>query len=131
MRISELVVPIQTLDSDLKTSAAFPHLQRLHVLPFAYAATVIEVVRRKEFSSALTAWTDRLARSFATFADNEGSRRKEIRANVLQLPFTVALDDTTPRFDLSISTGSEGLAGYNITKGDLGSKCNMDSLIQA
>jgi autophagy-related protein 11 len=124
IRIAELVAPVQTLDTDLHSQAAFPHLQRLHLLPFAYAATVIEVLRRKEFAVALKAWTDRLSSSFAKFTELEGSRRREIKADVTsQLPFSVpALDDILPKIELSVVTGSDGVAALGVTQEDVTGK---------
>jgi cyanate lyase len=46
-----IVLPadLTSLQSSFRTKNAFPHIQRLHNLVYAYGATVIEIVRRKEF----------------------------------------------------------------------------------
>ncbi len=57
-RISELNTELVTLPSALSTLQAsfraktsFSHISRLHNMLYAYGATVIEIVRRKEFGA--------------------------------------------------------------------------------
>jgi hypothetical protein len=57
-----------------RTKAAFPHLYRLHHLPFAYAATVVEVVRRKEFGQFMNDWVGRLRETLINFTAREMAR---------------------------------------------------------
>lgn len=35
--------------AEIRTKNSFPHIQRLHSLLYAYGATLVEIVRRKEF----------------------------------------------------------------------------------
>ena len=44
-----LPADLTALQSSFRTKNAFPHIQRLHNLVYAYGATLIEIVRRKEF----------------------------------------------------------------------------------
>lgn len=44
-----LPADLTALQSSFRAKNAFPHIQRLHNLVYAYGATLIEVVRRKEF----------------------------------------------------------------------------------
>lgn len=37
------------VESELRVKGGFIHLQRLHQMPYAYGATLIEIVRRKDF----------------------------------------------------------------------------------
>lgn len=37
------------LQTDFRARNSFPHIQRLHSMLYAYGATLIEIVRRKEF----------------------------------------------------------------------------------
>jgi len=37
------------LENDMRVKGGFVHLQRLHGMAFAYGASVIEIVRRREF----------------------------------------------------------------------------------
>lgn len=40
------------LESELRVKGGFQHLQRLHQMSYAYGATLIEIVRRKDFSGS-------------------------------------------------------------------------------
>ena len=44
-----LPADLTALQSSFRAKNAFPHIQRLHNLVYAYGATLIEIVRRKEF----------------------------------------------------------------------------------
>jgi autophagy-related protein 11 len=44
-----LPADLTALQSSFRAKNAFPHIQRLHNLMYAYGATVVEIVRRKEF----------------------------------------------------------------------------------
>lgn len=44
-----LPADLTALQSSFRTKNTFPHIQRLHNLVYAYGATLIEIVRRKEF----------------------------------------------------------------------------------
>jgi hypothetical protein len=128
-RITELVTPINALDSDLRSKTAFPHLSRLHQLPFAYAATVVEVVRRKEFATFLVEWSARLAETLGKFTSAERDRRQEIRNDTLsQLPWSVpAIEETqSPSVDVVLNVGAETLSGINLGRGDVESKWIRD-----
>lgn len=41
---------LATLEIDFRQKGGFPHLQRLRNMLYMYGATVVEVVRRREFS---------------------------------------------------------------------------------
>ena len=40
---------LSALQSSFRGKTSFPHIQRLHTMLYAYGATIIEIVRRKEF----------------------------------------------------------------------------------
>ena len=42
---------LASLQTTLRSKTAFVHIQRLHSMIFAYGATVVELVRRREFGS--------------------------------------------------------------------------------
>jgi autophagy-related protein 11 len=44
-----LPADLTALESSFRTKNTFPDLRRLHNLVYAYGATLIEIVRRKEF----------------------------------------------------------------------------------
>ncbi|KAK8846655.1 hypothetical protein IAR55_005742 [Kwoniella newhampshirensis] len=116
-RITELVRPMRQLDTDLKAKVAFPHLDRLHHLPFAYATAVAEVVRRKEYGRLLMEWTTRLAQTLSRFLTTESKRREQVQAELIsQLPFEVILGDAAkPKVEFSVVTGAEILGEVNST----------------
>ena len=121
-RITEIVAPLATLDADLKSKAAFPHLQRLNQLPFAYGSSVIEVVRRKDFNAALNDWLARLQAALNEFAGAETSRRTKLRDNVLsQLPLQIpALEESVQvAIELSMADGGEALSKMALGQKDV------------
>lgn len=44
---------LATLEIDFRQKGGFPHLQRLRNMLYMYGATVVEVVRRREFSELI------------------------------------------------------------------------------
>jgi len=113
---------LTSLDSDLRSKTAFPHLQRLHHLPFAYVATVVEVVRRKQFSTFLLDWTARLDEVSGKFIGTERKRRQDLRDETLSsLPWSVVgLEESmAPAVHLSAGGDSETLAAMSITREDI------------
>lgn len=121
-KIPQIVDPIGTLDAELQSRTAFPHLSRLQLLPFAYASSIVELVRRKEFASWLTEWISRLQRTLSRFTQDEMDKRQKIKDDSYgQLPFQIpALDDSmTVRFEITAKTGDELLKGLDISRGDI------------
>lgn len=117
-----MVTPLNTLDSDLQAKAAFPHLHRLHQLPFAYAATVVEVVRRKEFAAFLLDWTNRLTTTLSKYTAIETLRRQQLKADTLAyLPWTVtALEESmVPNVEVAAVGGAEALVAMNLGREDI------------
>jgi autophagy-related protein 11 len=49
-----LPVSMQEMQQSLRAKNSFPHIQRLHNMLYAYGATLIEIVRRKEFCEHYT-----------------------------------------------------------------------------
>lgn len=47
--LMQLPILMGSLQTDLRAKTSFSHIQRLHNMPYAYGATIIEIVRRKEF----------------------------------------------------------------------------------
>jgi hypothetical protein len=121
IRIADLTVPLGTLESDLSGKAAFPHLERLHQLPFAYAATVVEVVRRKELAERLKEITARINDEVASYLDKERARRVGLRESALsQLPWTVAaLEEDKLEWKVNVRVGNEVLSGMQIGQADV------------
>lgn len=107
------------LDNDLRQKSAFPHLERLHNLPFAYAANVVEIVRRKEFSHSLVEWASRIGHAVNTYLDEEAKRRQRHKTEN-QLPWEIpALEESQlPRINMSIN-GAEALTSVALGKADI------------
>ncbi len=122
-----MVRPLTILDFDLRAKAAFPHLHRLHQLPFAYAAAIVEVVQRKEFSTSLLEWTSRLAETLAKYTSTERKRRQQVKVETLgHLPWTVtALEESmAPNVEISVTGGAEPLVGMNLGREDIDGESN-------
>lgn len=121
MNVAELTVPIGQLDEDLTGKSAFPHIQRLHQLPFAYAATVVEVVRRKEMAEQLQDLTKRINAEVAAYLEEERKRRGELRDSTLnQLPWSVgALDEDKLEWKVVLGIGNDLLDGMQIGREDV------------
>lgn len=107
------------LDNDLRQKSAFPHLERLHNLPFAYAANVVEIVRRKEFSHSLVEWASRIGHAVNTYLDEEAKRRQRHKTEN-QLPWEIpALEESQlSRINMSIN-GAEALTSVGLGKPDI------------
>lgn len=87
---------VQALDNELSTRTdAFKHLARLKDFVTSYASTVVEVVRRREFSRHLVDYASALANALSKLTADERKRRVTYRADYGgKMPFTVeGLDD--------------------------------------
>ncbi|CAK9784276.1 hypothetical protein CC85DRAFT_284896 [Cutaneotrichosporon oleaginosum] len=113
VRMTKLTRPMTELDLDLRQKNAFPHLERLHNMPFAYAANIIEIVHRKNFASTLTEWASRLSRTLNTVLAEEARRRQQHKSDNL-LPWEIAaleesqvarVDVSFPSTDILSATG--------------------------
>ena len=50
--IAETTAALTSLDTDVRNKGGFIHMQRLHNMVYMYGATIVEIVRRKEFSAS-------------------------------------------------------------------------------
>ncbi|PIL23373.1 hypothetical protein GSI_14684 [Ganoderma sinense ZZ0214-1] len=109
-RISELNTDLVTIPSamtSLQTSfrakTSFAHIARLHSMLYAYGATVVEVVRRKEFARFFYQRAQNILEVMAKLSSNERKRRQAYKNEVQgELPFDVkAMDDVVPNIDFS------------------------------
>ncbi|KAG1745295.1 putative peripheral membrane protein [Suillus lakei] len=100
--IVQLPTTLSNLQAKFRTKNSFSHIQRLHNMLYAYGATVVEIVRRKEFGHA-----------------SERKRRQVYRGEVHgQLPFdTKGMDDVVPTIDFSPSGSKDG--SYSLSRGDI------------
>ncbi|KAH8828988.1 putative peripheral membrane protein [Flagelloscypha sp. PMI_526] len=83
-------------------ASGFGHIQRLHRMPYAYSATVVEVVRRKEFARFFYSRAQNVLEVIGKISTAERKRRLAFRSEVHgQLPFEVrGLDDPIPHVEL-------------------------------
>lgn len=119
VRITKFTRPMSELDHDLRQKNVFPHLERLHNLPFAYAANVVEIVHRKDFAAVLREWTVRLVETVNACLENEQKRRQRHKTDN-QLPWEIAPleGSATPRVAIQLE-GDEGLAGATLSRHDI------------
>ena len=132
-RIAEVVKPLTTLENDFKSTYAFPHLSRLHELPFAYMALVLEYRWRIEFGENFAAWCNRLGQAIVQMLSPEVKRREEINKEVLSCnPFSIyGLDDSTVPFcETNFHTGGEALKVLALDKSILTGKLNSGLRMQ-
>lgn len=98
------------LQTDLRAKTSFVHIQRLHNMLYAYGATLIEIVRRKEFTRFFYQRAQSILEVMAKLTAAERRRRQIYRGEVHgQLPFdTKGLDESVPSIDFSPTGGKEG-----------------------
>jgi hypothetical protein len=111
---ADLGASIAALDADLRSSKidGFRHLARLKNMIWAYGATVVEVVRRREFARHFMNKAQALAELMAKISAAERRRRDEYRTEVLgQLPWEVkGLDEAPLSLEISTSKAPSGVA---------------------
>ncbi|CAE7211881.1 unnamed protein product [Rhizoctonia solani] len=107
--MSSIPETLATLESDFRQKGGFPHLQRLHSMLYMYGATVIEVVRRREFSKFFMEKAQAIAEVLAKISSHERKRRQVYRSEVHgQLPFDPrGMEEPAPTVEISTSGGEE------------------------
>lgn len=110
---------LTTLQASFRTRNSFSHIQRLHHMLYAYGATVVEIVRRKEFSRFFYQRAQSILEVMAKLSASERKRRQVYRSDVHgQLPFDLkGMDDPVPTIDFS-PTGSTDTA-YSLEREDV------------
>ncbi|KAH8103090.1 putative peripheral membrane protein [Cristinia sonorae] len=122
--VVELPVALTSLQNSLRAKTSFSHIQRLHNMLYAYGATVVEVVRRKEFASFFSHRSHSILEVMSKFSAAERKRRQLYRGEVHgQLPFEPkGLDDQVPSIDFTPMRVPE--APYSLERSD------VDTLMQ-
>ncbi|KAG9313565.1 hypothetical protein JVU11DRAFT_5892 [Chiua virens] len=115
----QLPTTLSELQGKFRAKTNFLHIQRLHNMLYCYGATVIEIVRRKEFSRFFYQRAQSILEVMAKLSANERKRRQVYRGEVHgQLPFdTRGMDDPVPTIDFSPS-GSKDWA-YSLEREDV------------
>ncbi|KAJ6624249.1 putative peripheral membrane protein [Mycena sp. CBHHK59/15] len=110
---------LANLQASFRGKNSFSHIQRLHNMLYAYGATVIEIVRRKEFSRFFYQRAQSILEVMAKLSASERKRRQVHRGEVHgQLPFeTRGMDDPVPTIDFSPSGNLD--ASYSLERGDV------------
>ncbi|CAE6396137.1 unnamed protein product [Rhizoctonia solani] len=107
--MSSIPETLATLESDFRQKGGFPHLQRLNSMLYMYGASIIEVVRRREFSRFFMEKAQAIAEVLAKISSHERKRRQVYRSEVHgQLPFDPrGMDEPAPTMEISTSGGEE------------------------
>ncbi|OBZ67506.1 hypothetical protein A0H81_12706 [Grifola frondosa] len=115
----DLPPALSSLQAGFKGKTSFSHIQRLHNMLYAYGATVVEIVRRKEFARFFYQRSQSILEIMAKLTANERKRRHLYRGEVQgQLPFDVrGMDDAVPSIDFS-PTGSLDFT-YSLERADI------------
>ncbi|KAJ7445227.1 putative peripheral membrane protein [Mycena galericulata] len=110
---------LANLQSSFRGKNSFSHIQRLHNMLYAYGATVIEIVRRKEFARFFYQRAQSILEVMAKLSASERKRRQVHRGEVHgQLPFeTRGMDDPVPTIDFSPSGSLD--ASYSLEREDV------------
>lgn len=110
---AELTRTLEEIDADLATKLdGFKHLARLKGMLGAYATSLVEGVRRREFTHAFISQAQSLAELMARLGTDEQARRKEYTADVgPQLPWDiVGLEGAVPALEISTRRDTYGAA---------------------
>ncbi|GJJ14937.1 hypothetical protein Clacol_009207 [Clathrus columnatus] len=110
---------LSNLQADFRVKTTFTHIERLHKMLYAYGATLVEIVRRKEFSRFFSQRAQMIAEVMAKLSASERKQRQIYRGEVLgQLPFDLKnMDDPVPAMEVT-STGTT-IGNYTIERTDL------------
>ncbi|KAG6830914.1 hypothetical protein H0H87_006837 [Tephrocybe sp. NHM501043] len=110
---------LSALQASFRGKNSFSHIQRLHNMLYAYGATVVEIVRRKEFSRFFYQRAQSILEVMAKLSASERKRRQLYRGEFHgQLPFeTRGMDDPVPTIDFSPSGNVD--ASYSLQREDV------------
>ncbi|KAF9225984.1 hypothetical protein BS17DRAFT_750485 [Gyrodon lividus] len=115
----QLPTTLSQLQTKFRAKNSFLHIQRLHNMLYAYGATVIEIVRRKEFARFFYQRAQSILEVMAKLSASERKRRQVYRGEVYgQLPFdTRGMDDPVPTIDFSPSGSKDST--YSLEREDV------------
>ncbi|SPO45626.1 related to ATG11 - required for mitophagy [Moesziomyces antarcticus] len=110
---------LAAVDADLHSNKldGFKHLHRLKNMLWAYGATVVEVVRRREFAKHFLGKSQSLAELMAKLSASEWKRRQFYRNDVSSLlPWEVkGMDDKPPSLEITTPrVSNEGTADLSL-----------------
>ncbi|SOV07388.1 related to ATG11 - required for mitophagy [Ustilago sp. UG-2017a] len=110
---------LAAVDADLHSNKldGFKHLHRLKNMLWAYGATVVEVVRRREFAKHFLGKSQSLAEIMAKVSASEWNRRQFYRSDISSLlPWEVkGMEDKPPSLEITTPrVSSEGMADLSL-----------------
>ncbi|KAJ1018829.1 hypothetical protein NDA16_004634 [Ustilago loliicola] len=110
---------LAAVDADLHSNKldGFKHLHRLKNMLWAYGATVVEVVRRREFAKHFLGKSQSLAELMAKVSASEWKRRQFYRTDISSLlPWEVkGMEDKPPSLEITTPrVSSEGMADLGL-----------------
>ncbi|KAG8745720.1 oligomeric, coiled-coil, peripheral membrane protein [Ceratobasidium sp. 414] len=117
--MSRIPGDLAALEVDFRQKGGFPHLQRLRNMLYMYGATVVEVVRRREFNKFFMDKAQAIAEVLAKLSAHERKRRQVYRSEVHgQLPFDPrGMEEPAPT--LEISTSGDGEVSIGLERQDI------------
>ncbi|KAF8267063.1 autophagy-related protein 11-domain-containing protein [Lactarius quietus] len=109
------------LQVSLHSKSSFSDIERLHNMVYAYGATMVEVVHRKEFSTLFHRKCQRFSEVMSNLSVAEAERRQAFRDEILgQLPFDlIGMDETLPFVRISVSEGGGTSSHYTLVRRDI------------
>ncbi|KAJ4473012.1 putative peripheral membrane protein [Lentinula aciculospora] len=113
---------LAALQASFRGKNSFSHIQRLHNMLYAYGATVVEIVRRKEFARFFYQRAQNILDVMSKLSSSERKRRQVYRSEIHgQLPFdTKGMDvDPVPTIDYSSSMGDDSDSAYSLERADV------------
>ncbi|CAO1619834.1 unnamed protein product [Sympodiomycopsis kandeliae] len=130
---AELAATLTAFRGELSSNRVdnFRHLARLNNMLWAYGATIVEIVRRKEFTKHYLAKSQALAELMAKVSSRERKRRNKFRTDVAgRLPWEVkGMDDAPPSLEISTSNRGSTNASSNGAAPDL-DRADLDQMME-
>ncbi|TPX30381.1 hypothetical protein SmJEL517_g06033 [Synchytrium microbalum] len=104
---------LNTLNSNVSAqSTAFAQLLHVHRMPSAWGATLVEIVRRREYAKVFLSRAKEMAEILSKFRAQEERRRETFKAEIgayLPAGLIRGLDDKPPYCEISVSGTKDGL----------------------
>ncbi|KAJ3995825.1 putative peripheral membrane protein [Lentinula boryana] len=120
--IIQIPPALVALQASFRGRNSFSHIQRLHNMLYAYGATVVEIVRRKDFARFFYQRAQNILDVMSKLSSSERKRRQVYRSEIHGLlPFeTRGMDvDPVPTIDFSSSMGDDSDAAYSLERADV------------
>ncbi|TFY80935.1 hypothetical protein EWM64_g3076 [Hericium alpestre] len=112
---------LTALQNSIRAKTSFVHLQKLHNMIYFYGATLIEIVRRKEFGRFFYQRAQVILEVMAKLSSSERKRRQLYRGEIDgQIPWDISgMKDPVPSIDFSPTGGNELDDVYSLERSDV------------